>query len=70
MFMSKTVLAPNISCEHCAGTIERELGGIDGVSSVTVDAIARLVTVKWNEPPATWEAICSKLAEINFPPAP
>ena len=70
MFMSKTIIAPDITCEHCVATIERELGGIDGVSSVAVDAIARLVTVKWNEPPATWDAICSKLVEVNFPPVP
>jgi copper chaperone len=69
MFKSKTFRAPNISCEHCVGTIERELGGINGVTSVTVDAIAKVVTVEWNEPPATWDAIRSELAEINYPPA-
>ena len=70
MFKSKTFRAPKISCDHCSRTIERELGKLDGVETVGADAAAKVVTVKWNEPPATWDAICSKLAEINFPPAP
>ncbi|MGD8600775.1 MAG: cation transporter, partial [Gemmatimonadota bacterium] len=31
---TKTVNVPNISCGHCVMTIEREVGEIDGVSSV------------------------------------
>jgi hypothetical protein len=27
-----------------------------------------MVTVKWNEPPATWDAIRGLLTEINYPP--
>jgi copper chaperone len=65
---SKTFTVPNISCNHCVMTIERELGELAGVTSVTADAETKNVTVEWG-PPATWEAIVSLLTEINYPPA-
>jgi len=65
---SKAFTVPNISCNHCVMTIERELGELDGVTSVTADAETKNVSVEW-ESPATWEAIVSLLTEINYPPA-
>lgn len=69
MLNEKTFKAPNISCGHCEAAIKRELGALSGVDSVTVDIASKSVTVKWNEPPATWDAIKSTLVEINYPPA-
>ncbi len=68
MFKLKTFRVPKISCDHCSRTIERELGKLDGVEAVAADAAAKVVTVKWNEPPATWDAICSALKDIGYPP--
>jgi copper chaperone len=65
---SKTFTIPNISCNHCVMTIERELGELAGVTSVTADVETKNVSVEW-QPPATWEAIVSLLNEINYPPA-
>ena len=62
---SKTFRVPNISCHHCVMTIKRELGELDGVTSVTGDVETKTVTVEW-EPPATWDGIKSLLAEINY----
>jgi copper chaperone CopZ len=59
---------PNISCGHCIKTIERELGEIEGVSSVDGDATTKEVTVEWI-PPASLEGIKATLKEINFPVA-
>ena len=64
----KTFTVPNISCGHCTGTIEREIGELDGVMSVSADASTKMVTVKWDAP-ADWERIESVLNEINYPPA-
>jgi copper chaperone len=65
---TKTFKVPNISCGHCVMTIEREVGELAGVTSVKAEQATKMVTVNWNEPPATWDAIRSLLAEINYAP--
>ena len=59
---------PNISCPHCAMTIKRELGELEGVASVDADVETKTVEVKW-EAPATWDSIRELLTEINYAPA-
>ena len=61
---------PNISCGHCVKTIEREIGALEGVRSVRGEEKSRLVSVQWDEPPASWEAISRRLRELDYPPAP
>ena len=63
---SKTFTVPNISCGHCTHTVERELGDLAGVQSVTADLDSKQVSVQWDSP-ATWEQIEALLAEINYP---
>jgi copper chaperone len=65
---SKTFEVPNISCHHCAMTIKRELGALDGVRDVEVDVDTKRVTVEWDDT-ITWEAIADLLTEINYAPA-
>ena len=65
---SKTVKVPGITCGHCVMTIEREVRELEGIVLVKAEAASKMVTVKWNEPPATWDAVHSRLKEINFPP--
>ena len=65
---TKTFKVPNISCGHCVMTIEREVGELEGVTSVKAEEASQVVSVEWNEPPASWEAIQSLLEEINYPP--
>jgi len=48
--------------------IKRELGELEGVTSVTADTETKKVAVEWDTP-ATWEGIKALLAEINYPPA-
>ena len=64
----KTVHVPGISCGHCVMTIEREVGEIPGVESVTGNRALKNVTVRWGEP-ATWEAVQEMLVELGFPPS-
>ena len=64
----KMFRVPNISCGHCVMTIEREVSELKGVTSVKADQASRMVTVKWQEPPASWDAINALLEEINYPP--
>jgi len=65
---TKTFQVPNINCQHCVMTIQRELGELQGVKSVKGDVQTKEVTVEW-EAPATWDSIKSLLAEINYSPA-
>jgi copper chaperone len=65
---TKTFKVPNISCGHCVMTIEREVGELEGVTSVKAEEATQMVTVEWNEPPATWDDIRGLLEEINYPP--
>jgi copper chaperone len=66
--VTKTFKVPSIHCGHCVMTIEREVGELTGVTSVKAEQSTQMVTVNWNEPPATWDAIRSLLTEINYPP--
>ena len=59
---------PNISCGHCVMTIKRELGEIEGISSVEGDEEKKEITVDWSAP-ASLEKIKSVLQEINYPAA-
>lgn len=46
--------------------IKRELGDIDGVSTVEGDPERKEITAEWDAP-ATLEKIKSTLKEINYP---
>ena len=45
-----TLSVPGISCETCRQAIEGAVGGLSGVSAVSVDIPARSVTVSYNAP--------------------
>lgn len=64
---SKTVVIPNISCEHCTHTIESEVSELPGVKAVRADEKTKNVTIEWSVP-ATWQKINETLTEINYPP--
>ena len=65
---SKSFTVPNISCNHCVMTIQRELGEMEGIIAVTANAETKVVSVEWGSP-ATWESIRALLTEINYAPA-
>ena len=66
MSTTKTFTVPNISCGHCTGTIEMELGEMAGITAVKAEVESKKVTVEWSDP-ATWDSIKATLVEINFP---
>jgi copper chaperone len=66
---TKTVSVPNISCGHCVMTIEREVGELDGVSSVKAEQASKQVTVAWDPGRTDWDAIAGLMKEINYAPA-
>ena len=61
-----TLSVPNISCDHCIMTIQRELSNVEGVATVEGNVDKKEITVEW-EAPANLEKIKSTLEEINYP---
>jgi copper chaperone CopZ len=49
-------------------TIQREVGELEGVTSVKAEQGTKLVTVQWNEPAANWDQIRALLQELNYAP--
>jgi copper chaperone len=66
---TKTVKVPAISCGHCVATIEREVGGLEGVASVKADRGTKDVTVSWDPTATDWQTIEELMKEINYAPA-
>lgn len=64
--MTKTYTVPDISCDHCTATIERELKLVDGVQNVNADLESKLVTVDVNAP-AVLSSVEAMLDEIGYP---
>jgi copper chaperone CopZ len=62
-----TYNVPNVSCGHCKMNIEREIGKLSGVASITVDVNSKKAIIKY-ESPATEAEIETLLIEIGYPP--
>ena len=65
---NKTVIIPNMSCEHCVHTIDNELSELNGVHSVKVDLATKSVFIEWDNS-LHWNNIIELLQEINYPPS-
>lgn len=65
--MERTYSVPGISCDHCKNAIEGEVGGVDGVDTVTVDVPSRTVTVEGD---AGDDAIRAAIDEAGYEVAP
>ncbi len=46
MLRSHELRVPGMSCAHCVSTIERAVGSVDGVASVSVDLDDKVVRVE------------------------
>jgi copper chaperone len=63
---STTLVAPDISCEHCQHTIEGAVGKIDGVKNVTVDSAAKTVHVDYDPKLVTEEKIEEVMDDTGY----
>jgi len=64
--ISKTYSIPNISCDHCTATIERELALLEGVKNVEAQIEAKQVTVGINHE-SVLRDVENTLDEIGYP---
>ena len=68
--MAKTILSvPDISCGHCALTINKALRPIEGVSDVKISIPTKQVEVDYDENLVTIEQMAEILAEQDYPVA-
>jgi copper chaperone len=63
---STTLVAPDISCEHCQHAIEGAIGKLDGVSSVNVDIPTKSVHIDYNPQKVTLTRIEEVLDDTGY----
>ena len=61
-----TLVAPDISCEHCQHAIEGAVGKLAGVSSVTVDIPAKTVHLTYDSQKVTLAEIEEVLDDTGY----
>lgn len=69
MSQTITLVAPDMTCGHCAATVEKAAGGQAGVVSVKADPNTKLVTIELEPEQASVPAIEAALAEAGYPAA-
>jgi copper chaperone len=62
-----TLIAPDISCDHCKNTIEREVGTLNGVQAVAVDVPSKHVIVSYDPAQVTENDIVTRLDDEGYP---
>jgi copper chaperone len=68
--MAELVLdVPDISCDHCARTIDQTLSPLPGVRRVVVDVPGKRVRLDYDEGQADLAAIRAALDEEGYPVA-
>jgi copper chaperone len=60
---------PDISCDHCARTIDETLAPLAGVRTVAVDVPAKRVRVEYDERQADPDRLAAALADEGYPVA-
>ncbi len=63
---STTLVAPDISCEHCQRAIEGTLGKVEGVKTVKVDIPTKTVQIDYNPQQVTLAKIEEVLDDVGY----
>jgi copper ion binding protein len=66
MTQSTTLIAPDISCEHCQHAIEGAVGKVEGVSSVKVDIPTKSVHLIYDPQKVSLEKIEEVLDDTGY----
>lgn len=61
--MSRTYLIEGMTCQHCAGSVRREVAALEGVAAAEVDLGTHTLTV---EGTAADDAIAGAVAEAGY----
>ena len=66
MTQSTTLVAPDISCEHCQHAIEGAVGKVEGVSSVKVDIPTKSIHLTYDPQKVSLEKIEEVLDDTGY----
>ncbi len=66
MTQSTTLIAPDISCEHCQHAIEGAVGKVEGVSSVKVDIPTKSIHLIYDPERVSLEKIEEVLDDTGY----
>jgi len=61
-----TLVAPDISCEHCQHAIEEALGGLGGVNTVKIDIPTKTVNLSYDPQKVTLAKIEEVLDDTGY----
>lgn len=64
-----TLTAPDISCSHCVATINKAVGALDGVRTVSADEQSKQVRVEFDPGKVSLAKIEAVLDEEGYPVA-
>jgi copper ion binding protein len=64
-----TLTAPDISCGHCVQTVQKAVGGLEGVSFVQADEATKQVVVRFDPERVSQGAIEAAMDEEGYPVA-
>ncbi|MBF6131548.1 heavy-metal-associated domain-containing protein [Nocardia otitidiscaviarum] len=56
---TSTYTVTGMTCGHCVGSVQKEIGKIDGVTNVDVDLASGLVKVESNAPLADADVVAA-----------
>ena len=63
---STSLVAPDISCEHCQHAIEGAVGELEGVNSVKVDIPSKTVGINYDPEKITLTKIEEVLDDVGY----
>jgi copper ion binding protein len=63
---STSLVAPDISCEHCQHAIEGAVGELEGVNSVKVDIPSKTVDINYDPVKVTLTKIEEVLDDVGY----
>ena len=63
---STSLVAPDISCEHCQHAIEGAVGELEGVHSVKVDISSKTVDINYDPEKVTLTKIEEVLDDVGY----
>ena len=63
---STSLVAPDISCEHCQHAIEGAVGELEGVHSVKVDIPSKTVDINYDPVKVTLTKIEEVLDDVGY----
>jgi len=63
---STSLVAPDISCEHCQHAIEGAVGELEGVTSVKVDIPSKTVDINYDPEKVTLTKIEEVLDDVGY----